>query len=1321
MASAAPYWGNLPASTPTKTAASPRDPRPAPVGASSGLTASDRQLSLDAAAQLQPKPNRVSVQTTNTEAPTESTMSPFASPVSPQFPDQGLAPRPPSFPYSAPTRRRHSRSHSNQSSDREPPETPDDDADPLPAAPEVPRGPPLSYRLPYTSTGYAYPPGPPNSQQSTPRTVRRHEITSLADPMDVDSAGDYYMTPAITPAQAAARTQGGDSRSRMPVDPSSPTRPRQRSISGSARPQIETPQQRRPAPSAASAPSSAEAHTPRRRGAGGGSSGSGDRQRKFESIRSPLQQLELTLDSITKEEKRARVAAAEQAVIERDRRASAARSAGASSQQAQPARSQPRSQPIQVRFQEADGEPRPLLQPEMSPVQESYQEAVARQLPLSEYPDRPPPPPPDSEKPRNRRPAPSASAGPQRNLSFRERAARNDVRLPLADEVLASAPAAAGAIPQRQSSARSAKLRKEPPGDPWFSRRTDAEKLSQNVQTRNALPTAVAVEPGVGVDPGTPLTPQAVATSRQQQFPQSQNAGKLVKSPSQRAKGQPISNLGSGGNRSHSLAEATAIGEAYAAAALADMAGNTAPSQRTARFAGDIDDGDDGDDGDEDDDVARARGAREKRHFDGPHHHRIAKLVYKARQRFQPGKGLYDPPEYLDEWKQGTVGALSGATLDLSNKTSPSSEVEKAWWEKSGRRRGSSTSARPRRAEAFEGEYDETNGPTRFKPPLHLFCGPLLRYCGIRKERPAAQRARNGEGPDSQPEREYWRGSVMIVTRDADSSYDIAPTLRLFAQPLELLPPPPLEVEGRTPPEYIDPLVGHPKLGRNGETLYTRPLEYLQQAKDLSRDETDKGLFEKTKTAADDAEGDAPGSFTARLKKTEIDGEKAGKFKDVRGFRLHAERGVTFWRFNIEVELRDEQQRIAYRINRGPSTGFWVPARDESMHIMFYSCNGFSLNVDSDQFSGPDPLWRDVLNTHQTQPFHVMIGGGDQLYNDAVMNQAKLFQEWTTQRNPIHKCNQPFTSGMQDELEEFYLNRYAMWFSQGLFSLANSQIPMVNMFDDHDIIDGFGSYPDYFMSSPVFSGLGNVAFKYYMLFQHQSIVDETEEAEPSWILGQTPGPYIGEVSRSVFMHLGAKVALLAIDCRTERSRTEVLTEETFSIIIDRCYRELRRGKTEHLLVQLGIPVAYPRLVWLENILTSRLMEPVKLLGKAGLLGNFLNKFDGGVEILDDLDDHWTSKGHKDERRAIIECLQDLAADKSVRITILRSVLCSFPVTTLCESMLTHAVVMSIWPASDSFSRTPSKRSRSTGTSGTCRMSSRRRSPTRRRRTSWRMS
>ncbi len=85
-----------------------------------------------------------------------------------------------------------------------------------------------------------------------------------------------------------------------------------------------------------------------------------------------------------------------------------------------------------------------------------------------------------------------------------------------------------------------------------------------------------------------------------------------------------------------------------------------------------------------------------------------------------------------------------------------------------------------------------------------------------------------------------------------------------------------------------------------------------------------------------------------------------------------------------------------------------------------------------------------------------MLGGGDQIYNDAVMKQTTLFKEWLEITSQHRKQTAPFTPEMQDELETFYLERYSMWFSQGLFGMANSQIPMVNLWDDHDIIDGFG-------------------------------------------------------------------------------------------------------------------------------------------------------------------------------------------------------------------------------------------------------------------------
>ena len=240
-----------------------------------------------------------------------------------------------------------------------------------------------------------------------------------------------------------------------------------------------------------------------------------------------------------------------------------------------------------------------------------------------------------------------------------------------------------------------------------------------------------------------------------------------------------------------------------------------------------------------------------------------------------------------------------------------------------------------------------------FDPPLYLKCGPLLRYTGLKRDRLQVQ---TRSGPSSS-ERETWRGSVMIVTADADSSYEPAPILRLFPEAMDLLPPPPQHTDAEDglelPAEYTDPIAGLPKLSRSGKTIYVKPVDDLEPGIDLSRLEDDDGLFEEFRTAAVPTAYGTPDFHPGRSNgasqsnpKIAGRGERAPKRgQQVRGVRLHAERGVTFWRFNLEVELSIQQTRVAYSINGSPSVGFWIPGRGQSMNVMFHSCNGFSMSV----------------------------------------------------------------------------------------------------------------------------------------------------------------------------------------------------------------------------------------------------------------------------------------------------------------------------------------------------------------------------------------
>lgn len=48
-------------------------------------------------------------------------------------------------------------------------------------------------------------------------------------------------------------------------------------------------------------------------------------------------------------------------------------------------------------------------------------------------------------------------------------------------------------------------------------------------------------------------------------------------------------------------------------------------------------------------------------------------------------------------------------------------------------------------------------------------------------------------------------------------------------------------------------------------------------------------------------------------------------------------------------------------------------------------------------------------------------------------------------------------------------------------------------------------------------------------------------------------------------------------------RDLVLSKKSYNRVFDRLQKEVVRGETIHLIVLLGVPIAYPRLVWLENL------------------------------------------------------------------------------------------------------------------------------------------
>ncbi|KZT44122.1 hypothetical protein SISSUDRAFT_1111790 [Sistotremastrum suecicum HHB10207 ss-3] len=388
---------------------------------------------------------------------------------------------------------------------------------------------------------------------------------------------------------------------------------------------------------------------------------------------------------------------------------------------------------------------------------------------------------------------------------------------------------------------------------------------------------------------------------------------------------------------------------------------------------------------------------------------------------------------------------------------------------------------------------------------------------------------------------------------------------------------------------------------------------------------------------------------------------------DITGTELwvhHAENDnqtFTFWRFMYQIPLADREMNVRYRINQGPQYDFWVPGRQQNMRWAAHSCNGFSAGVDPDDFrrgkfaSGFDPVWSDLLERHSRVPYHVLIGGGDQLYCDALIKEPEM-QEWVRLKTARDRIGCSLSDEIKTAIDRFFFNHYCNAFQKGAFAKANGAIPMVNMLDDHDLIDGFGSYPDDIQSAPVFSRIGERGYFYYLLFQCFIVdsVDGTDlgysHVNPSIIFGGL-GPYIKAPSHSFLTYLGPRVYMLLLDCRAERRKNQVCSEVEYRMVFDRL--DKLPPEVDHLVVLLGIPIAYPRMNFLENALESK-FNPLVALGKAHSFGltKFVNRFNAEAELLDDLNDHWTASAHKKERNWLVQQLQEYARRTRTRVTFL---------------------------------------------------------------------
>ncbi len=405
--------------------------------------------------------------------------------------------------------------------------------------------------------------------------------------------------------------------------------------------------------------------------------------------------------------------------------------------------------------------------------------------------------------------------------------------------------------------------------------------------------------------------------------------------------------------------------------------------------------------------------------------------------------------------------------------------------------------------------------------------------------------------------------------------------------------------------------------------------------------------------------------------------------------------GQTVLRYDLSCRQGADERLVTYGVAPdGPEWQFTVPGRDYAPRMAFVSCNGFSDPKVMRQLSRPqDAVWTDLvlnhdaglrpagyrldreqlwhqqkIHDHGLQRFHLMLMGGDQIYFDSIWEDLPALKRWVSLSSD-EQIRFPVTRTLERQIADYYLGRYAeRWLPDGRARWgsgtvngdaadAMARIPTIMMWDDHDIFDGWGSYSPTMQASALFQTLFRHARRAFWVFQMQHRLDDLPElAPPSRGDLTTDTPFFAPVAWSALRasdplllpilddqpgftsthHLGP-VSLVVADLRTERARTQILSQTTWSALqgwlatIRSDGRPAHPGqRCQHLIIMSSVPVMHPKLSLAEGFLDTFGQDHVQN-------GN-----------ADDLRDHWSHGDHEGERTRLLHALLQIAAQRRLR-------------------------------------------------------------------------
>jgi phosphodiesterase/alkaline phosphatase D-like protein len=227
-----------------------------------------------------------------------------------------------------------------------------------------------------------------------------------------------------------------------------------------------------------------------------------------------------------------------------------------------------------------------------------------------------------------------------------------------------------------------------------------------------------------------------------------------------------------------------------------------------------------------------------------------------------------------------------------------------------------------------------------------------------------------------------------------------------------------------------------------------------------------------------------------------------------------------------------------------------------------------------------------------------------QLYNDNVWHAGSV-KRWIEMEDKQAMRATPLNQQQAQDVDDFYFFAYVRWLKFHPLGEDLANIPMMNTWDDHDIFDGWGSYPDHLQSCATFQQVFTAAKRYFTIFQLHTT--DRMKRQDGYFSGT------GENGCSWMSQLGPKLAVVALDTRSSRTRERIVPEKLLKATMNRI--ATLPGSVQHLLFVSAVPVAYPEMSAMEAAMKAG--EGDGLLVKTGTPGVYDVSIKWGQFILSD--------------------------------------------------------------------------------------------------------